>query len=74
MLAGGNPLVLLHASEFVVIFGVAGGVLVIASPGHVLKEIMHKVKASISGKAGKADYFDLLKLLYELLMLGRRTA
>ena len=39
MLAGGSPLLLLHVSEFVVILGVAAGVLVIASPGHVLKEI-----------------------------------
>ena len=40
MLAGGQPLVLLHVSEFVVILGVAAGVLVIASPGHVLKHII----------------------------------
>jgi chemotaxis protein MotA len=74
MLAGGNPLVLLHASEFLVIFGVAMGVLVIASPGHVLKEITHKVKGAISGgKAGKPECFDLLKLLYELFMVGRRN-
>jgi chemotaxis protein MotA len=74
MLAGGKPLVLLHVSEFVVILGVAGGVLVIASPGHVLKEVVHKVKAAIVGKAPqKADFFDLLKLLYEILMLGRRN-
>jgi chemotaxis protein MotA len=74
MLAGGNPLVLLHASEFLVIFGVAMGVLVIASPGHVLKEISHKVKGAISGgKAGKPECFDLLKLLYELFMVGRRN-
>ncbi|HMD61145.1 MAG TPA: flagellar motor stator protein MotA [Opitutaceae bacterium] len=74
MLAGGKPLVLLHLSEFVVILGVAGGVLVIASPSHVLKEIMHKIQFVIAGKApSRSDYFDLLKLLYEVLMLGRRN-
>ncbi len=74
MLAGGRPLVLLHVSEFVVILGVAAGVLIIASPAHILKEIMHKMKAAISGHApGRADYFDLLKLLYELFMTGRRN-
>jgi chemotaxis protein MotA len=74
MLAGGNPLVLLHVSEFVVILGVATGVLVIASPGHVLKEIIHKVKEAVSGKsAGREDYSDLLKLLYEIFMMGRRN-
>jgi len=74
MIAGGQPMVLLHVSEFVVILGVAAGVLIIASPGHVLKEIIHKIKAALSGKsAGKDDYFELLKLLYELFMTGRRN-
>ena len=74
MLAGGKPLVLLHVSEFVVIGGVAAGVLIIASPGHVLKEIVHKVKDSISSKsAGKDEFFEQLKLLYELYMMGRRN-
>ncbi|HEY4300373.1 MAG TPA: flagellar motor stator protein MotA [Candidatus Didemnitutus sp.] len=74
MLAGGKPLVLLHVSEFVVIGGVAAGVLIIASPSHVLKEIMHKIKAAVAGKsAGKEDFFELLKLLYELFMMGRRN-
>ena len=74
LLAGGNPLVLLHVSEFVVILGVAAGVLVIASPGHVLKEILHKTKACITGKsAGEQEFSDLLKLLYEIFMIGRRN-
>ena len=58
----------------VVILGVAGGVLVIASPAHVLKEVIHKIKGVVIGKsASKADFFDLMKLLYEILMLGRRN-
>jgi chemotaxis protein MotA len=74
MLAGGKPLVLLHVSEFVVILGVGVGVLVIASPGHVLKEIMHKVKEALAGKAaGQKDFADLLTLLYEIFMVGRRN-
>jgi chemotaxis protein MotA len=74
MLAGGQPLVLLHVSEFVVILGVGAGVLVIASPGHVLKEIMHKVKETVVGKSpGQKEFVDLLKLLYEIFMVGRRN-
>jgi len=74
MLAGGHPLVLLQLSEFVIIIGVGVGVLVIASPGHVLKEIVHKVKACITGKsAGEQEFVDLLKLLYEVFMVGRRN-
>jgi chemotaxis protein MotA len=74
MLAGGQPLVLLHVSEVVVIGGVAVGVLVIASPGHVLKEVLHKTKSALGGKnAGKSEFNDLLKLLYEVFMVGRRN-
>ena len=74
MLAGGSPMVLLHVSEFVVILGVATGVLIIASPGHVLKEILHKVKECITGKsAGEKEFVDVLKLLYEVFMIGRRN-
>lgn len=74
IIAGGNPLVLLHVSEFVVILGVAAGVLVIASPGHVLKEILHKLMAALKGKsAGRKEFTELLQLLYEIFMVGRRN-
>ena len=74
MIAGGSPLLLLHVSEFVVILGVAAGVLVIASPGHVLKEIVHKVKVCLAGKtAGERDFTEMLTLLYEIFMIGRRN-
>lgn len=74
ILAGGQPLVLLHVSEFVIILGVAAGVLIIASPAHVLRLIMEKVRRCITGKAaGEREFTDVLKLLYELFMLGRRN-
>ena len=74
MIAGGNPAVLLHVSEFVVILGVALGVLIIASPGHIMKEILHKVLSAMkSGGPSRADYEDMLKLLYEIFMVGRRN-
>jgi chemotaxis protein MotA len=74
MLGGGKPLVLLHLSEFVVILGIAFGLLIIASPAHILKEIAHKIKAAILNKSvGRPECMDLLKLLYELFMVGRRN-
>jgi len=74
MLAGGHPGVLLHPSEFVVILGIALGVLVIATPAHVIKEIIHKTKVALAGKTpGRKDFFELLKLLYEIFMIGRRN-
>lgn len=74
MMAGGNPLVLLHASEFVVILGVAAGILITASPAHTMIDLIHKIKQAILGKpAGKSDYLEILKLLYEIFMIGRRN-
>ena len=74
IIAGGNPVVLLHVSEFVVILGVAAGVLIIASPFHVLKEIILKTKEAITAKsAGEKEFTELLTLLYEIFMIGRRN-
>jgi chemotaxis protein MotA len=74
MLAGGNPMLLLHVSEFVVIIGVATGLLVIASPATVVKQIVSDtMKAFKGGSVSKEDYMDLLKLLYEIFMIGRRN-
>lgn len=74
MMAGGNPVVLLHVSEFVTIGGIAIGVLVISSSGKVLKQVLAKVIGAVKGGASrKEDYMDLLKLLYELFVVARRS-
>jgi chemotaxis protein MotA len=74
MMAGGNPLVLLHVSEFVVILGIAFGVLVISTPIHVIKEMVGKLKTALTGKTDtKENYVDLMKMLYEIFMIGRRS-
>lgn len=74
MIAGGHPILLLHISEFVVIGGVAVGVLVIASPSVVMKHIIHDIKKSFAGSTvTQEDYMDLMKLLYEIFMIGRRN-
>lgn len=74
MMAGGNPIVLVHASEFVVILGMAFGVLVIATPIHVIKEMVTKFKVALVGKTdNKENYIDLMKMLYEIFMIGRRS-
>ncbi len=74
MYAGGQPVLLLHLSEFIVIGGIAVGIMVISSPGHVIKSTMAKIKGAMSGgHSGKEEYMDLLKLLYEIFLLGRRS-
>ncbi len=75
MIGGGHPMVLVAAyGEFVSIFGIALGALIIASPGHVLKDMLGKLKLAVSGKdIGRAEFTELLKLLYEVFMVGRRN-
>jgi len=72
MLAGGHPGVLLHVSEFVVIGGIALGILVIASPFSTLKLTMTKITRAFKGGVSKTESSDLLKLLFELFTLGRK--
>ncbi len=74
MLAGGKPILLFHLSEFVVILGIAGGMIVIASPFHVLMEVVHKTVEALKGKVeGRKEFNELLMLLYEVFMVGRRN-
>lgn len=74
MIAGGNPIVLLHVSEFVTIGGVALGILVVASPAKTLMSVGKKIMGAIQGSSSrKGDYTDMLKLLYEVFVLSRRS-
>tara|TARA_B100001248_G_scaffold261923_1_gene255046 strand:- start:81851 stop:82711 length:861 start_codon:yes stop_codon:yes gene_type:complete len=74
MIAGGNPMLLLHVSEFVVIGGMALGVLLVASPMSVINHMINDIKSSMLESAvTKEEFMDLLKLLYEMFMVGRRN-
>jgi len=74
IVAGGNPMLLLHVSEFIVIGGISIGVLVVASPKEVIINIIKDLKSCLAGGGGGADEFmDLMKLLYEIFMVGRRN-
>ena len=73
MLAGGNPVLLMHISEFVSIGGIALGLLVIASPLALLKSLISKIKTAFKNEAvPQSEFTDLLKLLYELFTKARR--
>ncbi len=74
IIAGGKPILLVHVSEFVVIGGVALGVMITASPGHVLKHIISDTIENIKGGGAHAvDYLELMKLLYEVFNLARKN-
>jgi chemotaxis protein MotA len=74
ILAGGNPLVLLHVSEFVVIGGIGFGVVIISTPIGVMKKLAGDILGAFKGGAiTKTEVDEMFKLLYELFMLGRRN-
>ena len=76
VLEGGHIKVLLDAfvNEVLIIVGGAAGSLVIMSPKKVLLDIVKGVGTSLKGAPhSRASYDDLLKVLYELFLLGRRN-
>lgn len=74
IMAGGSPVLLWHPSELVVICGVAAGMLIIASPTEIMKNLLNDVaQAFKGGGTTKEEITDLFKLLYELFVIGRRN-
>jgi chemotaxis protein MotA len=73
MMAGGKIGLLFPISEYVIIIGISIGLMVIASPVSLLKNIVKKIKIAFRNQAvPTTDYTDLLKLLYELFSKARR--
>ncbi len=71
--AGGNPISLVHPGEIMIICGIGLGILVVSSPKSVLISLKEDIiKAFKGGIANQGKFIDLLVLLYELFMLGRR--
>jgi chemotaxis protein MotA len=71
---GGHLLVLIHPNELIIIGGGALGALIIMSPRKVLMDICKGVMTCLKGAPhSRAAYEDLLKVLYELFLIGRRN-
>jgi len=71
--AGGKIGLLFPISEYIIIIGISVGLMVIASPVSLLKNIVKKIKIAFRNQAvPTSDYTDLLKLLYELFSKARR--
>lgn len=74
MMGGGHVGALMHPNELIIIGGGAMGGLVIMSPKKVLVDMAKGLVVCLKGAPyGRAAYEDLLKVLYELFMLGRRN-
>lgn len=71
---GGHLLVLIHPNELIIIGGGAMGALIIMSPRKVLMDICKGLMTCMKGAPhNRAAYEDLLKVLYELFLIGRRN-
>ena len=76
VLEGGQLRVLMGAfrNEVLIIAGGAAGSLIIMSPKKVLMDIVKGLGVCLKGAPhNRASYDDLLKVLYELFLLGRRN-
>jgi len=73
VMGGGLMRTLLHYHELVIILGAAVGGLVIMSPRKVLRDIAGGLVTCLKGAPHtRQSYEELLKVLYELFLLGRR--
>jgi chemotaxis protein MotA len=71
---GGHLGALLHLNELLIIGGGALGALIIMSPRKVLVDLVKSMIHSFKGAPfSRAAYDELLKVLFELFMLGRRN-
>lgn len=72
VMAGGHLPALNQPAEFLIIFGAAVGSLVIGTPQRVLKRFLRDAQSLHGTYADKADYLDLLAMMYQLLKISQQ--
>lgn len=74
VLAGGKPLSLFHLSEVIALGGITLGVVIVCAPKDVIIRTIGAMMKALKGSGpSKDDYLDLMKIMYEMFMLGRRN-
>jgi chemotaxis protein MotA len=74
VMEGGKLLALWHPSEVIIIIGAALGSFIISNPIKVVKDSISNSLALMKGpRYGRADYVDMLKLLYDILVKIRKS-
>jgi len=73
IIAGGNPISLVHISEIIIIVGIGVGSVVIANPLHMIMKIIGEMLGLLKGPSvKKQDYLDMMMMLYELFQFAKR--
>jgi len=70
---GGNLLLLIQPSEFIIIGGAAIGSLLISTPPMVLSNLLKQCMALLGKGLGPEDYKDLLGMLYQIFRLTQQN-
>jgi chemotaxis protein MotA len=73
MIGGGSLLLLWHPTEVLIICGAAFGAFIISNPPKVVKASLTGILALLKPpKYSRADYVDIFKLLYDILVKARK--
>jgi chemotaxis protein MotA len=73
MMHGGEVGVLIQPSEFVIILGAGLGSVLISTPIKVVLQILQSLTKVLAGATvSKAQYFELLSVMYELFQMARK--
>jgi chemotaxis protein MotA len=73
LMEGGDIGVLIQPAEFVIILGAALGSVLISTPIKVVIQILTSLtKVLTGGTVSKAQYFELLSVMYELFQMARK--
>ena len=74
IMGGGSVAALIHPNELIIIAGGALGAMVVMAPKKVLMDLISGLITCLKGSPhSRAAYDELLKVLYELFLLGRRN-
>jgi chemotaxis protein MotA len=73
VMAGGPIPVLIQPAELVVIGGAGLGSVIVATPIPVLKGLAVQFKGFFAARPGKAEYLELLGMLYQLFKLTQQS-
>ena len=73
LMEGGDVGVLIQPAEFLIILGAGLGSVLISTPLKVLIQILQSLTKVLTGAAvSKAQYFELLSVMYELFQMARK--
>lgn len=72
-MSGGKIAAILHPAEYITILGAACGTMIISAPMKVLKMIISTFTGAFKGgKVSKANYLEVLVVLFQLFTLARK--